>query len=78
MNDQLKMNITLDKTTPVVCDRCGGQVFKEGLIIRKASKFITGTAQDAIMPIPTFVCANGTCSHTNKEFLPIELQKDEQ
>jgi predicted nucleic-acid-binding Zn-ribbon protein len=30
-----KLNITLDKTTPITCDNCGGQVFTEGLIIRK-------------------------------------------
>lgn len=76
MNDQLKMNITLDKTTPIVCEKCGNQVFQEGLIIRKASKFITGTAQDAIMPIPTFVCA--ACGHTNNEFLPQEIQTNVQ
>jgi uncharacterized Zn finger protein len=67
-----KLNITLDKTTAIVCDKCGGQVFTEGLIIRKASKFLTGTAQDSIIPIPTFSCAS--CGHVNQEFLPKELQ----
>jgi predicted nucleic-acid-binding Zn-ribbon protein len=67
-----KLNITLDKTTPITCDNCGGQVFTEGLIIRKASKFLTGTAQDSIIPIPTFACTQ--CGHVNQEFLPKELQ----
>jgi hypothetical protein len=39
-----KLNVTLDKTTSITCDECGGQVFTEGLIIRKASKFLTGTS----------------------------------
>lgn len=69
---QQKLNITLDKTTPVICEECSGQMFTEGLMIRKASKFLTGTAQDAVIPIPTFVCTN--CRHVNQEFLPIELQ----
>jgi len=67
-----KLNVTLDKTTPLNCDECGGQVFTEGLIIRKASKFLTGTSQDSIIPIPTFTCAK--CGHVNQEFLPKELQ----
>ena len=67
-----KLNVTLDKTTSIVCDECGGQVFTEGLIIRKASKFLTGTSQDSIIPIPTFSCAK--CGHVNQEFLPKELQ----
>jgi uncharacterized Zn finger protein len=67
-----KLNITLDKTTAVTCDDCGGQVFNEGLMIRKASKFITGTAQDAVIPVPTFTCAK--CGHVNQEFLPKEMQ----
>jgi uncharacterized Zn finger protein len=67
-----KLNISLDKTTGVTCEKCGGHTFTEGLIIRKASKFLTGTEKDAVIPIPTFVCSN--CGHVNQEFLPKELQ----
>jgi hypothetical protein len=69
---QMKLNISLDKTTAIVCEECGNQTFQEGLLIRKASKFLTGTAQDAIVPIPTFFCAK--CGHTNNEFYPTELK----
>jgi len=37
-------------------------------MLRKASKFLTGTAQDALIPIPVFAC--GKCGHVNKDFLP--------
>jgi uncharacterized Zn finger protein len=70
---QLKMNISIEKTEGIVCDKCGGQTFQESLLIRKASKFLTGTAQDAIIPIPTFSCTQ--CGHVNEEFLPAELKK---
>lgn len=66
------LNISLDKTTPFTCDECGHQVFSEGVLLRKASKFITGTMQDAIVPIPVFSCLK--CGHVNQEFLPKELQ----
>lgn len=64
-------NITLDKTTGVVCT-CGSNLFKEAVIIRKASKFLTGTQQDAIIPIPVFACLK--CNEVPEEFLPQELK----
>lgn len=67
-----KLNISLDKTTPLVCEECEGQVFQEAILLRKASKFLTGTTQDALVPIPTFVCTK--CNHVNSEFLPEELR----
>lgn len=69
---QPKLNISLDKTTPVVCE-CGSQVFQEGLIIRKASKFLTGTQEDAVIPIPTFACIS--CGKVPEDFLPAQLKK---
>jgi hypothetical protein len=67
-----RLNIPLDKTTPLVCEGCNGQVFQEAILLRKASKFLTGTTQDALVPIPTFVCTD--CNHVNDEFLPEELR----
>ena len=69
---QVKLNISLDKTTGVTCEECGNTTFQEALLIRKASKFLTGTAQDAVIPIPTFVCTK--CGHVNEEFMPQELK----
>lgn len=61
-------NVSLDKTTPMVCEKCGSHVFREGLFIRKVSKFLAGTDQDALIPIPTFCCAQ--CGHVNSELVP--------
>lgn len=76
MQEKVKLNFGLDKTTGAVCESCGNQVFVEGLLIRKASKFLTGTAQDAVIPIPVFSCSK--CGHVNEEFLPTELKKQAQ
>ena len=32
----------------------GGVVFKQGFVLRTVSKFITGTDEDALLPIPVF------------------------
>jgi DNA-directed RNA polymerase subunit RPC12/RpoP len=66
MKQQQQLNITLDKTLPIVCEHCGSETFKEGMFLRKASKFLTGQAQDSIIPVPTFICAQ--CGKVNEEF----------
>ena len=65
---ELNMNVSLQDTLPITCDECGHEVFIEGVILRKISRFVTGTAQDALMPIPVFTCAK--CGHVNKHFMP--------
>jgi hypothetical protein len=73
MNNTPKLNVSLDKTVPIVCEECEGQVFTEGVVLRKVSRFLTGQPQDGLIPIPVFAC--NKCQHVNEEFLPKELQK---
>ena len=69
-----KLNVSLDKTVPIVCEKCENEIFIEGMLLRKASRFITGTAQDGIIPIPVFTCSK--CGHVNEEFLPMQLRNN--
>jgi hypothetical protein len=46
-------NIDLKNTTPVETEG-GGKIWQQGALLRKVSKFVTGTDNDAIMPIPVF------------------------
>jgi hypothetical protein len=48
-----QMQIDLKNTTPVD-NSTGGPLFKQGVILRKVSKFVLGTEEDRIMPIPVF------------------------
>ena len=45
-------NIDLKNTESV--EHENGKVWAQGFIIRKVSKFVAGTAEDAFMPIPVF------------------------
>jgi len=67
-----KFNISWDKTTPVTCEKCGCSAFQQAILLRKASKFLTGTPQDSLIPIETFACT--ACGHVNEEFLPKEIK----
>jgi hypothetical protein len=73
--EQLNMNITLDKTSAIKCEKCDYEVFKDVVMLRKASRFVTGTAQDALIPIQVFACVS--CNHINDEFLPTQLRNKE-
>jgi hypothetical protein len=69
---EVNMNVALKDTTPIKCEECGNEVFQEGVMLRRVSRFMTGTAQDALMPIPVFACSK--CGHVNSDFLPKEKQ----
>ena len=71
--EQPQLNIDLKNTTGIQNSE-GGSVFQQGLILRKISKFIAGTPEDAIIPIPVFYDP-----HTFKIFaeaLPKELREE--
>ena len=76
MDQQMNLNIGLDKTTPLSCDKCGSEVFREGVLLRKASRLLTGTAQDALIPIQVFAC--NSCGNVNEEFLPLQMRQQPQ
>ncbi len=42
------------KNTSEVKNFNGGSIFQQGVILRKVSKFVAGTDEDALMPIPVF------------------------
>ena len=73
--DQMKMNINLEDTTEITCDECGSATFHEAVTLRSISRFITGTAQDGMMPIPIFACDR--CGHVNEQFLPKQKPSNE-
>jgi hypothetical protein len=50
---QMQMNVDLKNTTSVETPD-GGVIFQQGVILRKVSKFVAGTAEDGVMPIPVF------------------------
>lgn len=73
MQDQMKMQVDITQSTPIK-SKNGNQVFQEAVILRKISKFLTGTSEDAVVPIPVFVDVK-----TGKiliEMLPKELRAE--
>lgn len=66
--------ISLQNTEAVKCDKCGGEVFEQAVMLRKVSALMTGTGQPGIIPIPVFICSK--CGHVNDEFIPQDLKNN--
>lgn len=66
--NQQTPNVNLADAEDVKCEECECNVFAERMIIKRISKFVTGTDRDSISPIPVIACAK--CGHVNKEFMP--------
>jgi hypothetical protein len=47
--------VKLEDTTPFTTPE-GNKIFQQGVLIRSVSKFVAGTDEDAVMPIPVFFC----------------------
>lgn len=55
MNNQNNMQINIDlKNTEPIKASSGSQIFAQGVVLRKVSRFVAGTDEDALMPIPCF------------------------
>jgi hypothetical protein len=55
MNNKPQMNVNIDiKNTKPITSPEGNQVFSEGVILRKVSRFVTGTSEDGVIPVPVF------------------------
>jgi hypothetical protein len=52
----------------IVCEACGCNVFQETIMLKKVSKFLTGSEKDSISPIPVITCAK--CQNINEMFKP--------
>ena len=70
---QMKLNIDIKQTVPVESVD-GNQVFQEAVVLRKASKFLVGTSEDAIIPIAIFIDVKTGKILT--ELMPTELREE--
>ena len=64
--------VDLSITTPIVCEGCGHNMFKEALLIRKESRFASGLPDDRIVPIALMICSK--CELPLEEFIPLPLK----
>ena len=73
MQQMQQPQIDLSKTTPINTEN-GGNVWKQGFVLRKVSRFITNSSEDAVLPIPVFY--DGATNKILKDTLPPEIRGD--
>ena len=76
MSEQLKnpqLQVDLKNTTAFE-DENGNKIFQQGFLLRKVSKFVAGTSEDAVMPIPVFY--DPTNNKILGEGIPVELRDE--
>tara|TARA_R110000851_G_scaffold150849_1_gene291756 strand:+ start:188 stop:436 length:249 start_codon:yes stop_codon:yes gene_type:complete len=73
MAKQPQMNVDLNNTESV--EHKNGKIWTQGFIIRKISKFVAGTDEDAMMPIPIFY--DSVSGEILQATLPKELRDDQ-
>ena len=73
MQNMQQPQIDLEKTT-IIPNDSGGEVFKQGYVLRKVSRFITGGDEDAVLPIPVFY--DGSTGKVLADTLPPEIRGD--
>ena len=66
---QIQQTVDVSQTTPVKCDKCENQTFKQTLLIRKMSALVSPNGQEAIIPVQVFACEK--CGNVNAEFSDI-------
>ena len=72
MQPQQQNPVDLAKTSAIVCQECGNQTFKEAMLVRKESRFISGLPDDRVVPIALIVCTK--CETPLYEFMPLPLK----
>ena len=67
---QVQQTIDMSQTTPIKCEKCENQTFKQTLLIRKLSALVSPNGQETVIPIGVFACEK--CGHVNTEFEKME------
>ena len=73
-NEQLKMKMDITQSTPILSEDGKPILLVEGAVLRKMSKFLAGTAEDALIPIP--VMYNVSTNKILLDMIPKEIRDD--
>ena len=69
---QVTQTVDVSQTTPVKCEKCENQTFKQALLLRKVSALVSPNGQEQYVPVAVFACEK--CGHVNSEFEKMETE----
>ena len=63
---QVQQTVDVSQTTPVQCEKCENQTFKQTMLLRKMSALVSPSGQETIVPMQVFACEK--CGNVNSDF----------
>ena len=66
---QAQQTIDIKQTTPVKCEKCENQTFKQTMLLRKMSALISPDGRETLIPVAAFACEK--CGHVNSDFADV-------
>ena len=66
---QTQETIDMSQTTPIKCEKCENQTFKQSLLLRKLSALVSPNGQETLVPVQVFACEK--CGNVNSEFADV-------
>jgi len=66
----LNADIDIKKLDDVVCDECGGNTFRDVVLLKYVSGLLTDHGKPGYIPIPTWAC--NKCGHVNDKLNPLK------
>ena len=63
---QTQQTVDISQTSPVKCEKCGNQTFKQTMLLRKLSALVSPNGQETLIPVAAFACEK--CGNVNSEF----------
>ena len=75
-NQKPQPKIDASQAKDMNCPHCNNPYFIQAVMVKKISRFVTGTTNDAVLPIDVFLCGN--CGQPLEELLPKEFRKNQQ
>ena len=66
---QNQQTVDISQTSPVKCEKCENQTFKQTMLLRKLSALVSPSGQETLIPVAAFACEK--CGNVNSEFLDV-------
>lgn len=74
--EQQPTQLSISDLQPIVCEKCGHDLFVPVVYLRRINKFLVGAPNDIVRPFEAFSCAK--CGHVNDEFKIKEFEEEKE
>ena len=74
-NRQDGLQLDLSQAETILSEKCGNGLFIQSFFLKKISRLVSPTGQEAIIPVQVYSCGN--CGHINTKLNPTAQPSEE-